>query len=139
MNKPRRIIARGLWAASIGIMIWSGCGRKDGAPAAKHHGEPFQNAAVAGLAGLNTSPAAHTGRTVRVSGTIVRQCPTQGCWFVLSDGAGQELRVEMGDYTPQLPKRMGYTATVEGQLIPHGSGHLFVGTGVEFSAPPRGK
>ena len=142
MHDPRTVWSRGSWTGAIGMigmMAWAGCGRSPAVPAAEHHGEPFQGAPPAALAPLNTAPAAHTGRTVRVSGTIVRQCPSRGCWFVLRDGEGQELRVEMGDYTPDLPRRIGFDATVEGQLIPHGSSHLFVGTGVEFMAPPAVK
>ena len=136
MNNARSSLVYALCLAA-GVMMGSGCGRSGTlAPAAEHHGEPFQGAALVPLAQLNTRPDAATGRTVRVSGTIVRQCPSRGCWFVLRDGTGQELRVEMGDYTPELPKRMNYTATVEGQLVPHGSGgYLFVGTGVDFAEP----
>ena len=77
--------------------------------------------------GINSIPL--TG----IEGVVVRQCPSTGCWFYLRDGAGKELKVEMGDTVPKLPARKGKGAAVEGRLIPYGERFEFVGTAVEFS------
>jgi hypothetical protein len=99
---------------------------------ANHHGTPFKNLPAVSLAELTGKPGDHVRKPVRIEGTLARQCPSRGCWFYLRDTEGHQLKVEMGDTTPDLPPRVGKTAIVEGQLIPFGEGHEFIGTAVEF-------
>lgn len=101
-------------------------------PRTDHHGQPFRNLGTVGIAQLVDKPAEFLKKEVRIEGTITRQCPATGCWFILKDPAGKELKVEMGDTTPKLPARVGKTATVEGQLILFGKEYEFIGTAVEF-------
>jgi hypothetical protein len=68
---------------------------------------------------------------VRVQGVVNEQCPVTGCWFYLKDG-DKKLKIEMGDTTPTLPKRVGKNAVVEGALVKSGDTYEFVGTAVEF-------
>lgn len=100
-----------------------------------HHGQPFRGLPEVPVADLVSNPAGFVHRDVRITGRINRQCPSAGCWFFLEDPSGSSIKVEMGDTTPKLPARVGRTAVVEGQLVPYGEGHLFVGVAVEFGAP----
>ncbi len=43
----------------------------------------------------------------------------------------------MGDTTPKLPKRVGQTAHVEGQLIKYGDAYQFIGIAVTFEKDPK--
>ena len=84
------------------------------------------------IAQLLESPDSFRRQSVRVQGAIERQCPAAGCWLFLNDGAGRSIRVELGDYFPKLPLHVGETAEVEGEWIPMGEGHQFIGTRITF-------
>lgn len=112
--------------AGLALAALASCG--DG----KHYGKPFQGFPTARIADLVERPAEHFRKDLRIEGVVVRQCPATGCWFFLSDGAGKELKVEMGDTVPKLPPRKGKTAVVEGKLIPYGDRVEFVGVAAEF-------
>jgi len=98
----------------------------------KHYGKPFQGFPKAEIAALVDKPAEHYRKDLRIEGVITRQCPATGCWFFVADGAGKEVKVEMGDTVPKLPPRKGKTAIVEGKLIPYGDRVEFIGVAVEF-------
>ena len=106
---------------------WTGCGKKGA-----HFGPPFTDAPQVTIAQLLDAPDAYTRKAVRVSGEIERQCPSAGCWLFLRDGQGRSIRVELGDYFEQLPQHVGRTAEVEGEWIPMGDTHQFIGTRIEF-------
>ena len=105
---------------------------------ADHHGAAFTPGVPAvSVNDLVAKPEAALGRDLRVSGRITRQCPQTGCWFFLRSDTGAEIKVEMTDYTPQLPQRVGDDATVEGRLIRFGEGWEFIGKSVEFTQPAK--
>jgi hypothetical protein len=131
MNTTHRQAILGIGAAlACAALLAAGCG-KSGA-AGQHFGEPFTAAAQATIGELLATPDAFARKPVRVTGTIVRQCPASGCWFLLSDGQGHELKAELGDYLPKLPQNIGHSAEVEGELIRAGDAHAFIGTRVTF-------
>jgi len=98
-----------------------------------HHGRAFTGAREAKIGEVATNPANFTNGELRVKGKIVRQCPAAGCWFFIDDGNRNQLRVEMGDVTPQLPQNIGSFATVEGRMVKVGDEYQLAGEGVEFS------
>ena len=117
-----------IWMA-LGLALGlAGCGKK----AADHFGEPFTDAPRASIAKLLEAPESFRRQAVRVTGTIERQCPAAGCWLFLNDGEGRSIRVELGDYFPKLPLHVGGTAEVEGEWIPKGTRHEFIGTRISF-------
>jgi len=115
------------------VALAAGCGGKK----AEHFGEPFTAAPEAAIAQLIESPDSFRRQPVRVKGTVERQCPASGCWLFLSDGQGRSIRVELSDYFPELPRRVGATAEVEGEWIAKGDTHEFIGTRITF-APGKG-
>jgi hypothetical protein len=67
---------------------------------------------------LLSNAAARAGQTVRVAGTVSSVCQKAGCWMVLADDAGHQLRVTMKDHAFALPKDCnGQAADIEGQLV----------------------
>ena len=106
----------------------AGCGKKK----AEHFGEPFTDAPEVAIARLLESPDSFRRQPVRVQGEIERQCPAAGCWLFLRDEEGRSIRVELGDYFPRLPIHVGGVAEVEGEWIPKGDSHEFIGTRITF-------
>lgn len=98
----------------------------------EHFGRAFLGAPAATIRQLTLAGAASGGGNVRVEGEIVRQCPVSGCWFYLDDGAGNQVKVELGKVVPTLPQRIGKRATVEGRMVLMGEEPVFAGEGVEF-------
>lgn len=65
------------------------------------------------------------GKDVRLSGTIVMQCASSGCWFFLDDGTGQML-VDLKGLGLGLQQRAGKKARVSGTVTvdPYGQAVL---------------
>jgi hypothetical protein len=124
----RRLSAPGL-VIVLTIALVVGCGRGK----LEHFGEPFTSAPETAIARLLESPDSFRRQAVRVKGTVERQCPAAGCWLFLNDGQGNSVRVELSDYFPRLPQRVGAYAEVEGELIPKGDHHEIVGTRITFA------
>jgi len=101
-------------------------------PHSDHFGNEFRGYPAADIGPMADRPADFLKKDVTIRGTVIRQCPSSGCWFYLRDAAGKEVKVEMGDTTPKLPARLNKTATVEGRLIQYGKDYEFIGTAVEF-------
>ena len=119
-----------LFAAGTALVVAlaAGCAGKK----AEHFGEPFTGAPEATIAQLLESPDSFRRQPVRVKGAIERQCPAAGCWLFLNDGQGRSIRVELGDYFAELPRRVGAMAEVEGEWIAKGDTHEFIGTRITF-------
>jgi hypothetical protein len=126
--KRKRTYVFGTALALALAVGWAGCGRNP----VQHFGEPFTDAPQVKIAQLLEAPEAYRRQTVRVAGEIERQCPSAGCWLFLRDEEGRSIRVELGDYFPTLPKHVGGTAEVEGEWIPKGKSHEFIGTRISF-------
>jgi hypothetical protein len=101
-------------------------------PFADHFGSAFRGLGSVQVAQLLEKPSDFVKKDVRIRGVVTRQCAQCGCWFVVKDAGGAEIRVEMGETAGHLPFRLGKAATVEGQLIKFGEGYEFIGTAVEF-------
>lgn len=116
-------------ALAVGLAFGlAGCGKKK----AEHFGEAFTSAPEVPIAKLLESPDSFRRLPVRVKGEIERQCPASGCWLFLRDAEGRSIRVELGDYFPELPRHVGGMAEVEGEWIPKGKSHEFIGTRISF-------
>ena len=109
----------------VGYVVWN-------SHRVEHHGQPFKGLGNALLSELIDKPEEYVSKPVRVEGLVHTQCQMSGCWFFLQDARGKELKIEMGDTTPTLPKSVGRTATVEGALVKSGESYEFIGNAVEF-------
>lgn len=131
--KPIFILCGVIAAAAIAFFVWRSSSG-DG-----HYGKPFTGLSAAPIPDMVVNPVNYLGKPVSIQGVLKRQCPSTGCWFFLADPAdptAKQLKVEMGDTTPQLPQRLGQTAHVEGQLIKYGEGYEFIGVAVTFEKKP---
>jgi len=132
--KPILTLCAVILFAAIAAIAWKYTGGED------HHGQAFTGLPSAAITDLATRPADFIGKPVSVRGRLMKQCKMSGCWFYLvdpADSGGRELFVEMGDTTPTLPKRVGQTAHVEGQLIKYGDAYQFIGIAVTFEKDPK--
>jgi hypothetical protein len=110
---------------AIGYVVWN-------SQRIEHHGQPFKGLQNVALTELIDKPDAYVSKPVRVQGVVHTQCQMSGCWFFLKSSGEKELKIEMGDTTPTLPKSIGKTATVEGALVKSGETYEFIGNAVEF-------
>ncbi|NLB65000.1 MAG: DUF4920 domain-containing protein [Lentisphaerae bacterium] len=130
MKTRHSILAAAILAAVLTLAA-AGCARKT-----SHFGPEFTDAPQVTIAQLLEQPEAYRRQTVRVAGQIERQCPAAGCWMFLRDETGRSIRVELGDYFAQLPRHLGEHAEVEGEWIPKGDRHEFIGTRIRFGGGP---
>lgn len=127
-----------LTALVCATVLAAGCGRKN-AETGTHFGEPFTDAPVVEIGELQKKADDFHRKTVRIAGTIDRQCPSSGCWLFLRGSDGSTIRVELSDYFPKLPQNVGNEAMVEGEVIKKGTTPEFVGTRVSFFEKGTGK
>ena len=79
-------------------------------------GAAIGDSEMVALADVLKEPSKYAGKTVRVSGVIVRSCKMEGCWLELAPTAdAQSVRVKMKDHAFFVPlDSAGANATVEG-------------------------
>ena len=77
-----------------------------------------------------SNPDKYLGQTLRLEGTIVRECPS-GCWFYLEDETGT-IYVDINPSGLSIPPKVGKKVVVEG--VPENkNGRISInGKGVEF-------
>lgn len=95
-----------------------------------HYGT-FTGAPTADVADLIDRPKDFLQKTVAIEGAVQEQCTTMGCFFFFLSGKNM-LRVDLQEIAMNAPKRNGHRARVEGQIVPHGDGHQFLASAVEF-------
>ena len=110
----------------VGYLVWR-------VSKPEHYGRAFAGAPPIELRELASNPDKYTNVEVTVSGKIVRQCPSAGCWFYLEDANKSQVRVEMDGVISTLPRRVGHKATAEGRLAKVGDEYKLFGEGVQFS------
>jgi autonomous glycyl radical cofactor GrcA len=81
-------------------------------------GGPLTGAEKVSLADALANPSKYAGKTVSVSGVIVRSCKMEGCWMELAPSAtAKAVRVKMKDHDFFIPlNAAGLNATAEGTL-----------------------
>jgi hypothetical protein len=79
-------------------------------------GEMSGNAKKVSLAKILKSPQKYSGKTVQVSGVIVRSCKMEGCWMELAPSANaKSIRIKMKDHAFFIPlNAAGLNAKAEG-------------------------
>jgi len=81
-------------------------------------GAPLAGAEKVSLAKALKNPSKYHGKTLSVSGVIVRSCKMEGCWMELAPSAtAKSIRVKMKDHDFFIPlNAAGLNATAEGTV-----------------------
>lgn len=84
----------------------------------KHYGSEFTVADTLDAATLLANPAAYVDQTVKVEGRVADVCQKMGCWMVVTDDAGNSMRVLMKDHAYSVDKAAtGYDCQIEGVVV----------------------
>ena len=97
-----------------------------------HYGAEFKGLTTVDIKAAANADEALAGSEIALKGKINRQCPSSGCWFFIEDGAGSQIRVELGHLGMKLPARLGHQALIEGRLSKTSEGWQLIGNGVTF-------
>lgn len=83
-----------------------------------HYGEAFAVDDVLPAKTLLADPSAYTDQTVRVEGRVADVCQKMGCWMVLTDDDGHQMRILMKDHAFSVDKAgTGKSCQVEGKVV----------------------
>lgn len=121
----RRTMTRVLLLASILIAaILGGCG------GGEQYGEAISPGEATKISDILADPGQYEGKTVKLAGTIVTECPS-GCWFEMSDGSAI-VYVDIAPRGLAIPQHVGSDVTVEGTVTTVDKQTKIFGEGVEI-------
>ncbi len=106
----------------IGSIVGCGGGEK--------FGEEITEIEVTKIKDILIDPDKYVGKTIRVEGKIIRECPS-GCWFYLKDETGT-IYVNLLPSGLAIPQKVGAKVVVEGKLESKEGRIEIVGKGVEI-------
>jgi len=88
------------------------------APPYTQYGDALTLTETTAVTAILADPDAYVGQHLRVEGTVVGVCQTQGCWIAVGgENEGQQLRVKVEDGVIVFPQTaMGQHARVEGVM-----------------------
>lgn len=109
---------------AVAAFAVTGCG------GAEQYGESFTQSDVTAVSEIFAAPASYEGRTVKVEGDIVTECPS-GCWLELRDGS-EIIYIDLGRAGIAIPQRVGKSVTVEGVVTTEDAQTKLLGKGVEI-------
>ena len=130
MRKTKNIKLMGILLIVILIILGiSGCSGNS-SNNSERYGVDITEKEVVNTKDILSSPDKYLGQTLRLEGTIVRECPS-GCWFFLKDETGT-IYVDINPSGLSIPPKVGKKVVVEG--VPENSnGRISInGKGVEF-------
>jgi hypothetical protein len=81
-----------------------------------HYGEAFTQETVITSDTFLADPSPHVDSVVRISGRLADVCQKAGCWMVLTDDAGNSVRVTTGHNFLIAKDTMGRMAEIQGQV-----------------------
>lgn len=115
-------------ALIAGVSIWlfvSGCGSKSGV-----YGKPLTENKSVAIAELLKKPDQFTGKSVRLEGKIIQECPAGG-WFMLKDKTGVIL-VDLHPSEIAIPQAINHHAAAQGKVKNEYNQVSVVGEGVDL-------
>jgi len=130
MRKTKNIKLMGILLIVILIILGiSGCSGNS-SNNSERYGVDITEKEVVNTKDILSSPDKYLGQTLRLEGTIVRECPS-GCWFFLEDETGT-IYVDINPSGLSIPPKVGKKVAVEG--VPENkNGRISInGKGVEF-------
>jgi len=132
INKNSKLIGI-LVILLVVIFIIAGCSGISSSSSSSNsekYGVDITEKEVVNTKDILSSPDKYLGQTLRLEGTIVRECPS-GCWFFLKDETGT-IYVDINPSGLSIPPKVGKKVAVEG--VPENkNGRISInGKGVEF-------
>ena len=80
-------------------------------------GAKLTDAAAVTVTDATAKAAELDGKTIKLTGTVASVCQPMGCWMVLADDKGQQVRISSKGHDIFVPKSSaGRVATVEGEF-----------------------
>jgi len=110
-----------LFAIFIAMFAITGCKKSE------TFGNPIMTKSVTKIGEILANPAAYEGKTVRVEGEIVDECPG-GHWCDIKDETGM-IYVEFSGFT--LPQKLRAKVAIEGTVMTREAKTMLHGMGVE--------
>jgi uncharacterized protein YdeI (BOF family) len=128
ISKNSKLI--GVLIIAIFVMLSiTGCNSNSGNNSEKY-GVDITEKGVVNTKDILANPDKYLGQTLRLEGTIVRECPS-GCWFFLEDETGT-IYVDINPSGLSIPPKVGKKVAVEGVPENKNGRISIVGKGVEF-------
>ena len=122
--KPRNEIVL-LALVSLLVAVLSGCGG-----GGEKFGEAITTVETTKVRDILARPDEFVGKTVKIEGEIMRECPT-GHWLDLRDETAT-IYVEVGPSGIVLPQKVGSKAIIEGKVLKRPERTMIIGKGVEI-------
>ncbi len=104
--------------------VFSGCGKP------VLYGAASTVADITSAADILSNPEDFEGKSVKVEGRIVTECPS-GCWFEIEEGNAR-LYVDIAPSGLAIPQKVGSKVTVEGAVTVEDNKAKLIGRGVEI-------
>lgn len=94
----------------------------------EQYGEPLSFRETTRIVEIMKNPSEYIGKTVKVEGKIVSECPT-GCWFNVADETGT-LYIDLMGANIAIPQKVGHDVILEGKIKDRAGTPIIHGTGV---------
>ncbi len=111
-----------LLLAVAGFVAVYGCARQE------QYGKAITEDKFIPLSDVLGNMNSYSGKTVKVQGKIVTECPT-GCWFEMAEGPAV-LYVDIGPQGLAIPQKVGKKVVVEGRIVVEGYKAKLLGGGL---------
>jgi uncharacterized protein YdeI (BOF family) len=123
MKKITLILAL-ILGVSAGLIV-AGCGQKTGL-----YGKPLTETKATSVSELFKNPDNFAGKTVRVEGKIVQECPAGG-WFMLKDNTGV-IFVDLHPSQIAIPQAVNHSIAAQGKVKKESGQVSVIGEGVDL-------
>ena len=104
------------------LLVVLGCAKIE------NYGEPLSDREITKISDILKNKDTYSGKTVKVEGKIVNECPT-GCWFNITDDTGT-LYINLMGANLSIPQRVGSYVVLEGTIAERSGVPMIKGTGV---------
>ncbi|NQT32974.1 MAG: hypothetical protein HQ594_04810 [Candidatus Omnitrophica bacterium] len=106
------------------VFAAAGCSRTE------KYGKELSASEITDMKEVLIAPEKFNGKTVKVEGKIVTECPT-GCWFEFQQNGGiMYTEIESAGFA--IPQRVGKKVIVEGEVSIRDKKPIIAGKGVEI-------
>jgi len=119
------------------VLIFSGC--ESGEPPREAPAPPEQTTEQADVPSIPAGSLSEEmlGQTVNVTGEVLQQCPSSGCWLKVTTGEGETFVNLLPSPVRLTESRVGQQTRVTGEVVRRGSDLAIDARQIEFDPSPR--